>query len=134
MKKFLLGFMIIGVFSNLSYGITGKDIEKNPTLKGKMLAKRCAWCHDLDRNLLAPSFKVILKRYKELPDEKFKTIVIKAIKNGSKGKWTKWMKENIRTKLGKPEDMYMPSQKPYYNEKEIELIANWFLSLRKKDK
>lgn len=134
MKKLLMVFVVAGVFSNISYGISGEELEKNPLLKGKMLAKRCAWCHDIKRDLLAPSFNAIIERYKNLPDNQFKNIVVKAIKDGSKGKWTNWMKKHIRTKLGKPEDMYMPSQKPYYNEKEIKLIANWFLSLRKKTK
>ncbi len=130
MKKLLTSFVVVGVFSSIGYGITREDLEKDPILKGKMLAKRCAWCHDINRDLLAPSFNTIIERYKSLPENQFKNMVIKAIKDGSKGKWTKWMSKHIRTKLGKPEDMYMPSQKPYYNEKEMKLIAEWLFSLK----
>ena len=105
----------------------------NPLKKGKELAKHCAWCHDVKRNLIAPSFMVILDKYKNVPDKELKEIFFNSIKNGSKGKWNKWIEENIQTKLGKPENMYMPAQKPYFNDEEIKLIVDWLLSLRKKE-
>ncbi len=71
-------------------------------------------------------------RDKNVPDDTLKKQFAEVIKNGSKGKWTKWMKEHIKAKkLGSVEAMYMPPQRPYYNDKEIELIVNWLLSLRK---
>ncbi len=105
--------------------------EKADITKGKHLAKRCAWCHDTKRTLLAPSFYTILERYRDIPENQLKELIIKAVKDGSKGKWTKWMEKNIKTKLGKVEDMYMPSQRPYFTDREIKLIADWILSLRK---
>ncbi len=99
--------------------------------KGKMLAKRCAWCHDINRPLLAPPFRVILNRYKNISDADLKNRIVDVIKNGSKGRWKKWMVKHIKIKMGKVDDVYMPSQKPYFTDKEMKLIAEWLVSLRK---
>ena len=133
MKKLFTAVIISSIaFVSASNAITRGEIEENPLLMGKMLAKRCAWCHDINRIVIAPPFKTILERYKNVPDDTLKKQFAEVIKNGSKGKWTKWMKEHIKAKkLGNVEAMYMPPQKPYYNDKEIELIVNWLLSLRK---
>ncbi len=133
MKKILTAVVLaIAATISVSNALTREEIEKDPILKGKMLAKRCSWCHDINRTLIAPSFKEILKRYKDVPEETLKKQFADAIKNGSKGKWTNWMKEHIKArKIGSIEAMYMPPQRPYYNDKEIELIVKWLLSLRK---
>ena len=133
MRRFLIGLAILSV-SVCSFGepIDKGDIEKNPILKGKILAKRCAWCHDINRTLVAPPFKVILYRYKDIPDDTLKKQFFISIKDGSKGKWNKWLKENASVKLQNVENMYMPPQKPYYTDDDIKLIVDWLLSLRKK--
>ncbi len=114
-----------------SGGVTREEIEKNPILKGKMLAKRCSWCHDINKTIVAPPFKVILKRYKDIPEETLKKQFFDAIKNGSKGKWHDWLEGHVQTRLGKGDVMYMPPQKPYYTDEEIKLIVNWLLTLKK---
>ena len=133
MKKILTAAVLaIVVTTSVSNALTREDIEKDPILKGKMLAKRCAWCHDINRIVIAPPFKTILERYKNVPENTLKKQFAEVIKNGSKGRWIDWMKEHIKAKkLGSVEAMYMPPQRPYYNDKEIELIVNWLLSLRK---
>ncbi len=130
MKKAVISLLLLVVMIN-SYGITREDAEKNPILKGKLLAKRCAWCHDVNRTLIAPPFKVILKKYSNVSEETLKKRFFNVIKNGSKGKWTEWIKKNVKVKMGEVDQMYMPPQKPYYNDEEINLIVNWLLSLKK---
>ncbi len=105
--------------------------NENQILLGKKLAKRCSWCHDIKRTLIAPPFNVILERYKNTPNSTLKKQFFDVIKNGSKGKWTEWMKKNVKVKLEGVENMYMPPQKPYYSDDEIKLIVNWLLSLKK---
>ncbi len=129
MKKTIYSILAGSLLFSFSYA---KENSIDPITKGKRLARHCAWCHDVKRNIIAPSFMVILERYKDVPDEELRKIFFKSIKEGSKGKWNKWIEENIQTKMGKPEDMYMPAQKPYFNDKEINLIVDWLLSLRKK--
>ena len=133
MKKILTAAVLaIVATTSVSNALTREEIEKDPILKGKMLAKRCAWCHDINRIVIAPPFKTILERYKDVPENTLKKQFAEVIKNGSKGRWTDWMKDHIKAKkLGSVEAMYMPPQRPYYNDKEIELIVNWLLSLRK---
>ncbi|WP_457626492.1 c-type cytochrome [Persephonella sp.] len=132
MKKILTGIIaVVFVTCATSNALTREEIEKNPILKGKFLAKRCSWCHDINRPLIAPPFKTILERYKDIPESTLKKQFFNVIKNGSKGKWTEWLKKNVKTKMGQPDAMYMPPQKPYYSDEEIKLIVNWLMSLRK---
>ena len=132
MKRFIFAVLTgVMAFTFSSDALTKGEIEKNPILKGKMLAKRCSWCHDVNKTIVAPPFKVILDRYKDLPDKTLKKQFFESIKNGSKGKWHKWLKDHVQTKLGRGDVMYMPPQKPYYTDEEIKLIINWLLTLRK---
>ncbi len=130
MKKAVLILSMIISF-NAFGGITQEEIDENPILKGKMLAKKCSWCHDINKNLVAPPFRVILERYKDIPEDNLRKQFFLVIKNGSKGKWKEWMKENLKVKMGRLDSMYMPPQKEYYNDEEINLILDWLLSLRK---
>ncbi|SNZ08647.1 Cytochrome c551/c552 [Persephonella hydrogeniphila] len=132
MKKLII--ILLGItfsFNTYAGGISLEDVNKDPILKGKFLAKHCSWCHDINKKLVAPPFKVILERYKNVPEETLKKQFFEAIKNGSRGKWADWMKKNLKIKMGKLDEMYMPPQKPYYNDEEIKLIVNWLLSLKK---
>ncbi|WP_456464246.1 c-type cytochrome [Persephonella sp.] len=132
MKKFIISILTgILAFTLSSFALTREEIEKNPILKGKMLAKRCSWCHDIKKTIVAPPFKVILERYRDVPEETLKKQFFEAIKNGSKGKWHNWLKNHVQTKLGRGDVMYMPPQKPYYTDEEIKLIINWLLTLKK---
>jgi len=133
MNKVIFIMMLGAVLSLNAFadGITVEDTKKDPILRGKFLAKHCAWCHDINKKLVAPPFKVILERYKDVPEETLKKQFFDSIKNGSKGKWSDWMKKNLKIKMGKLSEMYMPPQKPYYSDEEIKLIVNWLMSLRK---
>ncbi|NPA12705.1 MAG: cytochrome c [Aquificae bacterium] len=131
MRKVILPLLVSCVVAYAG-GISIEDTKKDPILRGKFLAKHCAWCHDIEKNLLAPPFKVIMERYKNVPDEVLKEQLFNSIKNGSEGKWAKWMKENLRFKMGKPQrNLYMPAQKPFYTDEEIRLIIDWLLTLKK---
>ena len=133
MKKTVIGLAILGIaISSFGKGIAREDLEKDPISKGKMLAKRCSWCHDINRTLIAPPFKVILEKYKNIPEDTLKKQFFNAIKDGSKGKWNNWLKKHARVKFKNVENMYMPPQKPYFTDEEIKLIVNWLLSLKKK--
>ncbi|MDQ7056227.1 MAG: ABC transporter permease subunit [Persephonella sp.] len=130
MKKRIFVITMAISFS-ASGGITQEEIDSNPILKGKMLAKKCSWCHDINKNLVAPPFKVILERYKSVPENTLRKQFFEVIKNGSKGRWKEWMKENLKIKMGRLDSMYMPPQKEYYNDEEINLILDWLFSLKK---
>ncbi|WP_456403031.1 c-type cytochrome [Persephonella sp.] len=93
--------------------------SENLIKTGKQLARSCTWCHDTKRELLAPSFRDIALRYKELPEGEAKEILFNSIKDGSKGKWEKWEKKGV----------YMPPQKPYFSDEQIKQIVEWILSL-----
>jgi len=73
--------------------------------------QRCENCHDINKDKVAPSFKMIASRYSK---DKKETL-IKSIKEGTKGKWE-----------GKK--LPMP---PYKNmsDKEVEGMVDWILSL-----
>jgi cytochrome c len=75
--------------------------------------QRCINCHDIDKDKVAPSFEHIAQRY----SSKDKAQLIKSIKNGSKGRWTKFK-------------LIMP---PFKNmsDKDISGMADWILTLRK---
>jgi len=132
MKKVTL--LITGMLLSTSVmagGITVDDIKKDPILKGKALAKHCAWCHDINKKLVAPPFKTIMERYKDIPEDQLRKQFFNAIKNGSKGKWSDWMKKNLKVKMGRLDQMYMPPQKPYLNDQEINLVIDWLMTLKK---
>ncbi|NPA16349.1 c-type cytochrome [Persephonella sp.] len=132
MKKIIAGMMLSAVISGVyAGGITGEDLKKDPILEGKLIAKHCAWCHDVKKKLIAPPFKVIMERYKDVPEDTLRKQLFQSIKYGSKGKWAQWMKENLKVKMGKLDTMYMPAQKPYYTDEEIRKIINWLLTLKK---
>ncbi|WP_457639378.1 c-type cytochrome [Persephonella sp.] len=132
MKK-AAAMLITAVLISTTYGggITREDAKKDPILEGKFLAKHCAWCHDINKKLIAPPFKVIMERYKDVPDDTLRKQLFQSIKYGSRGKWADWIKENIKVKMGKADSMYMPAQKPYYTDEEINKIINWLLTLKK---
>jgi len=73
--------------------------------------QRCENCHDINKDKVAPSFKMIASRYSK--DEK--ETLIKSIKEGTKGKWE-----------GKK--LPMPPFKKM-SDKEVEGMVDWILSL-----
>jgi cytochrome c len=76
--------------------------------------QRCQNCHDIDKDKVAPSFKMIASRY----TQKDKVLLIRSIKEGTKGKWE-----------GKK--LPMPSFK-HMKDKDIQGMAEWILSLNGK--
>jgi len=78
--------------------------------------QRCQNCHDIDKDKVAPSFKMIASQY----NANDKNELIKSIKEGTKGKWE-----------GKK--LPMPAFK-MMNDKDIEGMVEWILSLKSKDK
>jgi len=75
--------------------------------------QRCENCHDRHKDKVAPSFEMISARY----DKKDSQILIKSIKEGTKGKWE-----------GKV--LPMPGFKKM-EDKDIEGMVDWILSLEK---
>ena len=84
------------------------------SLHERILEKqRCNNCHDIEKDKVAPSFKMIASRY----SQKDKEILIKSIKDGTKGKWE-----------GKTLPMLAYGEK--INDKDIEGMVDWILSLK----
>ena len=75
--------------------------------------QRCENCHDIQKDKIAPSFKMIASRY----TSKEKEELIQSISQGTKGKWE-------GKKLPMPPFKHM-------NEKDIEGMVEWILSLKK---
>ena len=75
--------------------------------------KRCNNCHDIEKDKVAPSFKMIANRY----SKKDKVMLIESIKNGTKGKW-----EGKKLPMLAFKDM---------SDKDIEGMVDWILSLKK---
>jgi len=69
----------------------------------------CSNCHDMEKDKVAPSFKMISDRY----EKKDREMLIKSIKEGSKGKW-----ENKK--------LPMPAYKKI-EDKDIEGVVDWLL-------
>jgi len=76
--------------------------------------QRCENCHDINKDKVAPSFKMIANRY----DKKDRDILIKSIKEGSKGKWE-----------GKKVPM-IPFKK--MSDRDVEGMVDWILGMQKK--
>lgn len=76
--------------------------------------QRCTNCHDIQKDKVAPSFEMIASKY----STKDKEMLIKSIKNGTKGKW-------------KGKKLPMPPFKKM-SDKDIEGMVDWILSLSKK--
>jgi cytochrome c len=74
--------------------------------------QRCNICHEIDKDKVAPSFKMIANRY----TKKDKATLIKSIKSGTKGKW-------------KEKKLPMPAYKNM-TDKDIEGMVEWILSLK----
>ncbi|WP_457642595.1 c-type cytochrome [Persephonella sp.] len=110
--------VVVGLVSVFIGSVVHANETTDPVVTGKRLAKHCAWCHDTNREILAPSFKEIMKRYSEVPDAR--KILFKSIKEGSKGKWKKWSEKGL----------YMPPQKPYFSDDEINMIIDWLMTLK----
>ncbi|ACO03952.1 MAG TPA: hypothetical protein DEP48_00340 [Persephonella sp.] len=109
----------VAIFTFIMSGFLISASAEIDVLKtGKQLARPCTWCHDTKRELIAPSFKEIADRYRDIPDAR--KILFNSIKEGSKGRWKKWFEKG----------MYMPPQKPYYSDKQIDMIVEWILSLK----
>ena len=74
--------------------------------------QRCSNCHDVEKDKIAPSFKMIAQRY----NVEDKEALMHSIKEGSKGKW---------------EDKKLPMP-PYkkMNDKDVEEMVDWILSLK----
>jgi len=76
--------------------------------------QKCENCHGIHKDkIVAPSFEMIASKY----DKNDRDMLVKSIRNGSKGKW---------------EDRKLPMP-PYKNmsDKDIEGMVDWILSLKK---
>ena len=71
--------------------------------------KGCGFCHHESQKKVGPSYKEIAKKY----TEEDTAIIIKSIREGSKGKWG---------------SMPMPPQR--VSEREAEQLADWVLSFK----
>jgi len=76
--------------------------------------QRCQNCHDINRDKIAPSFKMIASRY----GQSDRALLIRSIKEGTKGKWE-------GKKLPMPPFKHM-------KDKDIEGMVDWILSLDEK--
>lgn len=86
---------------------------KNMPLHERVIEQNgCVNCHDIEKDKVAPSFKMIAHRY----EKKDRDILIKSIKEGSKGKWE-----------GKKLPMVAFKK---MNDKDVEGVVDWILSLR----
>ena len=76
--------------------------------------QKCTNCHEIEKDKIAPSFKMIANRY----EAKESATLFKSIKEGSRGKW-----ENKK--------LPMP---PYKNmsDKDIQAMVDWILGLKEK--
>jgi len=88
----------------------------NAMPKGQKLAlqKGCLSCHKINKAVIGPAFSEVAKRYKKTPE-----LIVKSIKEGSKGKW------NI------VKNTIMPPFASKLKESEIKEIQEWILSLEK---
>ncbi len=87
---------------------------ENLSLHERVLEQqRCFNCHDLHKDKVAPSFEMIASRY----NNEDKALLIKSIKEGSRGKWE-----------GKK--LPMPAFKKM-TDSDAEGMAEWILSLKK---
>ena len=87
---------------------------KNMPIHERVIEKNgCSNCHDIEKDKVAPSFKMIAQRY----DKKDRDILINSIKEGTKGKWE-----------GKKLPM-IPFKK--MSDKDVEGVVEWILGLRK---
>ncbi len=79
-----------------------------------MEQQRCNNCHDIEKDKVAPSFQMIANRY----DSKDREMLLRSIKEGSRGKW-------------KNKKLPMP---PFKNmsDKDREAMVDWILSLKEK--
>jgi len=75
--------------------------------------QRCNNCHDIEKDKVAPSFKMIASRY----DKKDRAMLIESIQNGTKGKWE-----------GKTLPMLAYKK---MSQKDVEGMVDWILSLKK---
>ena len=75
--------------------------------------QRCNNCHDIEKDKVAPSFKMIASRY----DKKDRAMLIESIQNGTKGKWE-------GKKLPMPAYQKMTQH-------DVEGMVDWILSLKK---
>ena len=87
------------------------------TLHERVLEQqRCENCHDIHKDkVVAPSFEMIASRY----SKKDREMLIKSIKEGTKGKW-------------KGKKLPMPPFKKMSN-KDVDGMVDWILSLKEVD-
>jgi len=86
----------------------------NAMPKGQKLAlqKGCMACHKPNKSIIGPAFSEVAKRYKKTPE-----LIVKSIKEGSKGKW------NI------VKNTIMPPFKAKLSDDETRELQKWILSL-----
>jgi len=77
--------------------------------------QRCNNCHDIEKDKIAPSFKMIANRY----NIKDREMLLKSIKEGTKGKW-------------KNKKLPMPPFKNMSDE-DIKVMVDWILKLKNKE-
>ncbi len=87
-------------------------------LADESLAKKsgCLECHNIDKNIIGPSFHNVAEKYKN--DSQARVALIKTVKNGGKGNWTD-------ISHGVP----MPPYSPRLSDAEIERLVDWILQL-----
>ena len=83
-------------------------------------ANGCIECHRVKATVVGPSWDAIAKRYKTLPYEKARALLITSVKKGSVGNWLTW-------KGGEG----MPPLEKRVAAADIETLVDYILSLNK---
>ena len=86
------------------------------TLANETLAQEsgCLECHGLNNKIIGPAFKDIAAKYNNDPEAP--SLLVKLVKNGSKGNW--------EISNGVP----MPPYSPRLSDTEIKQLVNWILT------
>ena len=109
MKKALLLSVVLTLVGS-SYALAGQkeDMLKLAEQKG------CLACHQIDKKVVGPAWLDVAKRYTEKDIDQ----LVNSILNGSMGKWG---------------NVPMPANKGIVSEEEARKLAEWIISLKKKE-
>ncbi len=117
MKKFILSIAALGIaFLPSMAGDIENQIKKLEKEYG------CVGCHDIDKVVAGPPYRIVAKEYKGKPNAK--ETLVKSVLGGSMMKWqSKGKKYGIKIKMA-----YMPAQHGV-NKEQVEKIIDLILKL-----
>lgn len=77
--------------SSQTESVESAKVEKNNlALYKEAQANGCIECHRVKATVVGPSWLEIAKRYKELPKNKARSLLVYSVKKGSRGKFVTW--------------------------------------------